>query len=600
MAAAHRSCYKWRPTTIRFFAATMGIPQLNTPGCSRYQVFKKIKLRAQRPEIAAGIRSEYNVIDVVARVLAARGFLLNQELHNFINPTLKEGLPAPDTLKNLREACALIASVHRAGKPIAICCDFDVDGLSGGSLVHSFFLANGIASKVFVPDRFADGYGLHERVVREIAAAGFGLLLTIDFGTTNSKELEVARSLGLKSVVVDHHHTGGSVPCADVFVNPQQDGCGFAGKILCAAGLAWYLVVGLKAELKLEGADARSYLDLACLGTICDMVPLIGANRIIAKRGLELLGVSKRPGLQALRNVAGMKSVVGCTDVSFGIGPRLNAAGRIENGNLVIELLTTKDSVRADKIARQLNELNLERQEIEGSVREQAIRMIEDSGGPTPGLVVWDESFHTGVIGIVAQRLVETFYRPAAVMGVDAEGIFKGSVRGIKGISVVETLASLKDLLIKYGGHDGAGGFSISADRLEDFREAFVAECERRLKSVETVPYAEADTEVQLTEMNLDLVEKLKNLAPFGMGNAAPQLLIKNLKVMDIRQLKGMHLKVLLSDGTRYLSGLMWRQSDHPFLRQNAKVNIVCRADSSTYQGATEVVANLQAVEAAG
>lgn len=577
----------------------MGIPHQSPGSVSRFQVFKGIKIREQKPEVADIIRAQRKVSSVVARILAARGFEANEDLQHFINPTLKEGLPPPQNLKNLKEACELIAEIHRHGKSIAICCDFDVDGLSGGSLVYSFFLSNGIRSKVFVPDRFADGYGLNERVVREIAAAGFGLLLTIDFGTTNSKELEIAKSLGLSTIVVDHHHTGGAVPSADVFVNPQQEGCGFAGKILCAAGLAWYLIVGLKNELNLTEADARSYLDLACLGTICDMVPLIGANRIIAKRGLEMLGTSKRPGLQALRNVAGMKSVIGCSDVSFGIGPRLNAAGRIENGDLVVELLTTKDSVRADKIARQLNDLNLERQSIESSVREQAIKMIENSGGPKPGLVVWNEEFHTGVIGIVAQRLVEAFYRPAAVMGVDTNGIYKGSVRGIKGLSVVETLASIKDVLIKYGGHDGAGGFSVEASRLEEFRDAFISECEKRLKSCDVVPFAEADTEVSLTEINLDIVNELKTLAPFGMGNAAPLLLIKNLKVSDVRQLKGMHLKLLFTDGKSYIPGLMWRQSEHPLLYTNSKVNIVCRAESSTYQGNTELVANLQAVEAA-
>ena len=278
---------------------------------SSSKVVKRIRLRSHDPKIAASITSELGTDPVVGRILAARGFVPGEDLKNYLNPTLRSGLPDPMQLKNLKEASEAIVACHRSGKSIAICCDFDVDGLSGGSVVHDFFNAAGVSSKVFVPDRFVDGYGLHERVVRQIAADGFGLLLTIDFGTTNVKELTVAKELGLSTVVVDHHHISDSPPPADVFINPHQKGCGFANGIASAAGLAWYLVLGLSKELKVPGVDAKNYLELACLGTICDMVPLIGVNRVIAKRGLEALSESKRPGLRALRNVIGVKGNVG-------------------------------------------------------------------------------------------------------------------------------------------------------------------------------------------------------------------------------------------------------------------------------------------------
>lgn len=561
-------------------------------------VHKQIKIRAQQPENAAAIKSEMKLNDVTARILAARGYKVDQTLKHFLNPTLKEGLPDPSCLKGLKEACSLIKQVHDSGKAIAICCDFDVDGLSGGSLVHDFLNSIGVKSQVFVPDRFVDGYGLNENAVKQIAASGnFGCLLTIDFGTTNVKELTLAHELGLKTIVVDHHHLAADPPAVDVFINPHRKDCNFAGKILCAAGLAWYLVIGLKNEFAITSFDSRVYLEIACLGTICDMVPLIGANRVIAKRGLELLSESKRYGLRSLKNVIGIRGAVGCSDVSFGIGPRLNAAGRLVHGNQVVELLTTKDSVKADKIARDLHELNLERQEVENTVKQAAIKIIESRGELEHGLVVWDAEFHTGVIGIVAQRLVETFYRPSAVMGVDSPGIFKGSVRGIKGLSVVETLAACSEHLIKFGGHDGAGGFSVKESDLEKFRKAFVSECKKRLKKIEAVPYAEADTVATLPEITLDLINELKNLAPFGVGNPAPQLLIEDLRVVDVRELKGAHLKVVFSDGKRFISGLMWRQSSHPALFVDSKVRMVCRPETNTYMGALEIIANIQAVE---
>lgn len=577
----------------------MAIPAFrNEPASSR--VNKGIRLKPQNPEAADAIAKELKTNPVVARILAARGFSPGEELANYISPTLSKGLPDPSRLKNLAQAAKLIGDVHREGGKVAICCDFDVDGLSGGSVVHDFFNSAGVASKVFVPDRFVDGYGLSEKTVREIAAQGFKLLLTIDFGTTNVKEILTAKALGLKTVVVDHHHISADPPPADVFINPHQEGCGFAKGIACAAGLAWYLVVALKRELQATDVDAKRYLDLACLGTICDMVPLVGLNRVIAKRGLEILSETNRPGLRALRNVIGIKGNVGCGDVSFGIGPRLNAAGRIVHGELVVELLTTKESAVADKLARQLNELNAERQEVENSVKQEAIKIVESRGSLDWGLVVWNPEFHTGVIGIVAQRLVEHFYRPSAVMGMDTPGVFKGSVRGIKGFSVVDALGACSEHLMKFGGHEGAGGFSVKEENLESFKKAFVDACQKRLEKIEVVPFVDADTETTLDEVTIDLVHELAALAPFGMGNPAPMVLLRNLRVREVKELKGAHLKASFSDGKRFISGVMWRQPSHPALKPNNIVDIVCRPDLNTFNGTTELQANLQAVQSSG
>jgi single-stranded-DNA-specific exonuclease len=580
----------------------MAIPAFKNEPSASSRVNKKIRVKEHDASVADAITSEMKTNPVVGRILAARGYTPGPELESYLEPTLKNGLPDPSKLMNLAAAAKLIADVHRSGGAVAICCDFDVDGLSGGSVVHDFLNAAGVSSKVFVPDRFVDGYGLNEKTVRDIAEQGFKALLTIDFGTTNVNEILVAKALGLKTVIVDHHHISAPPAPADVFVNPHQEGCGFAKGVACAAGLAWYLVVALKRELQgeskeVQAIDARGYLDLACLGTICDMVPLVGLNRVIAKKGLELLSETRRPGLRALRNVIGIKGNVGCSDVSFGIGPRLNAAGRIVHGELVVDLLTTKDSNKADKLARQLNDLNAERQNVEQAVKQEAISLVEKSGGPDWGLVVWNPEFHTGVIGIVAQRLVEHFYRPSAVMGMDTPGVFKGSVRGIKGFSVIETLAACRDHLMKFGGHEGAGGFSVKEENLETFKKKFVAECKKRLEKLEVVPFVDADTETNLNEITVDLVNELSSLAPFGMGNPAPTVLLKNLRVVEVKQLKGLHLKALFSDGKRFISGVMWRQPSHPSLKPNNQVDIVCRPEVSTFNGTIELQANLQAVQ---
>jgi single-stranded-DNA-specific exonuclease len=575
----------------------MALPQQNTYTDIKL-AYKTIKLRAQRKEIAAEIATSFKLSPVAARVLAARGYKADDTLRHYLSPTLKEGLPEPGKLKGLKDACLRVNEVSQAGGKIAICCDFDVDGLSGGAQLCHFLSTAGIEAKVFVPDRFEDGYGLNEKMVETIAEQGYRLLITIDYGTTNTKELTLAKKLGLSTIVIDHHHVGEAKPPCDVFVNPNQRGCGFADRILCASGLTWYFLMGLRQILpSAKEIDVRSYLDLACLGTICDMVPLVGANRVIAKRGLEILAQSSRPGILALKQIIGIKDSVSCFDVSFGIGPRLNAAGRMVHGDVVIELLTTSNNSSAQRIARELNALNLKRQDTEQAVKARALEEIQERGSMPAALVVWDESFHTGVIGIVAQRLVESFYRPAVVLGVDKEGVFKGSVRGVKGFSVVEALAAVGEHLIKYGGHDGAGGLSVAAENIQSFAEAFIQECETRLEHITKHPVAEADTEAVLEEVTLDLVQELKGFAPFGVGNPGPLLLLKGVTITDVRVLKDTHLKIILSDGKRLLTGMLWRQPEHPAVAKGKKVNVVCRPDTNTFQGVTSLQATIEAVE---
>ncbi|RMG45360.1 MAG: hypothetical protein D6719_00315, partial [Candidatus Dadabacteria bacterium] len=248
---------------------------------------------------------------------------------------------------------------------------------------------------------------------------------------------------------------------------------------------------------------------------------------------------------------------------------------------------------------RKLNKLNQERQDTEARIKEISVKRVK-AGGELPwGIAVWDADFHTGVIGIVAQRLVETFYRPAAVMGADVAGVYKGSVRGIKGFSVIETLEALSEYLIKFGGHEGAGGFSIAADRVLEFAEAFNEECKKRLDDIETEPSAVADTESSLSEINRELVSELQAFAPFGIGNPSPLLLVRNLKVMDVKILKDAHLKVTFSDGSRYICGLMWYKTGHPALLTGARVDVVAKPDTNTFNGITELQLHLHAVERA-
>ena len=565
--------------------------------------FKKIRLKDQRKEEAEKISSSYGISPVVSRILAARGFSIGADLENFLNPTLQSSLPAPEKLKNNISAAQLIARHAAQGNSVAICSDFDVDGLSSSALLANFLQEAGIKHETFVPDRFSEGYGLNERIVRAASESGHKLLVALDYGTSNIKEFEIARELGLQTIVIDHHHlsSSGAPPC-DIFVNPHQPGCGFASAAMCTAGLAFYLLIALRKQIPAAAdIDLRNYLDLCCLGTICDMVPLLGVNRLFALKGLEILSTSKRVGLKALKDVSGISNEVSGYHVGFGLGPRINAAGRMLSGSAVIELLTTEDSIKAKKIATQLNKLNTERQDVEARMKEQAINKILKHPELPYGLAVWDSSYHTGVIGIVAQRLVEYFYRPAIVMGSD-QGRFKGSVRGVSGFSVVATLQKMERFFTKFGGHTAAGGFSLKNDNVEEFAQAWNSECHEFFKNNPEAlyPHISADTEVNFAELDTVLCEELQKLSPFGMGNPGPQLLVKNLKVKDVQLIKAKHLKATLTEGQRYLPALMWQTARHPQLFSGSNIDIICKPEINAFQSQKNIQLILQAVAAAG
>jgi single-stranded-DNA-specific exonuclease len=558
---------------------------------------KKIALANTCEKSATEIINNFPLSLIAAKILLNRGIKNKEEVAIYLKPSLRAGLPIPSNIEGIHLATQLIEEAIKFDHKVAICCDFDVDGLSSGSMLAVCLRKLQIETHVFVPDRFTEGYGLNNSIIQRAKEKGCQLLITLDFGTSNREELLYAKSLGFRSIVIDHHHVPSGHEPVDVFINPQKKSCGFADGLLCAAGLTWYFIAALRSHLKTSAYDPREFLDLACLGTICDMVPLTKVNRVIVKKGLELLEGTNRVGLNALKNVAGIKARVTAYDVSFGLGPRINAAGRIKNGDIITELLTTEDQKNAVKIADKLNRLNSERQESEEKVRLRAIKSVESKVSLPAGIVVWHPDFHTGVIGIVAQRLVEHFYRPSIVLGADSKGLFKGSVRGIKDLSVIEVLEEVKDILLKFGGHAAAGGLTVKEENLTLLELRFAEVCERRLNKFELVPEVEADAEIKISEITIDLIEELEKFAPFGMGNRNPILFSRNLQVENVFCLKDKHLKVIFTDNNHKLSGIFWRCSEHPSLFIGNRVNIAYRPEINSYSGFTNIQANLQAVE---
>lgn len=565
---------------------------------SKFHRHKRIKLREGEDECARAIEAHYGMSPIVSGILAARGYRVGPALDSFLHPTLKSGLPFPNQLKGLEAACGLLNDTIRARVPIAVACDFDVDGLSGGSQLYALLRNVGNDVHLFVPDRFKDGYGLNLSMVDEAHRRGCGLLVTIDFGTKNAKELQYAASLGMRSIVIDHHHVGASDVPVDIFINPQQSDCGFANRLLSASGLVWYLIAGMKKYIEdLHSFDPRDYLDLACLGTICDMVPLQGANRVLAKKGLDHLAKTPRKGLKKLLELVGSKGTPGTYEVAFGIGPRVNAAGRMLHGGIVVELFTTDDSLRAAELAHKLNDLNARRQKEERGVLKNAMERVSRAEELSEGISVWSPDFHTGVLGIVAQRLVEQFHRPSAVMGMDEPGVYKGSVRGVPGMSVISVLEQISDILLKYGGHEGAAGFAVPEEMVQEFQSRFAAACASAIDPQSACPLVTADTEVQLDGLTYQLLKELELFSPCGVGNKRPVLLTRKLVVERVQTLKDAHLRVTFSDGKRSLEGLFWKCVQHPAIYPRAVVNIAYKPELNTFSGTTKIQAQLEAVE---
>lgn len=549
------------------------------------------------------LAKRYGVSRLCALFLAARGLLEESTVKNFLAPTLREGLPSPTELKNLEAAARRILHSIKNREKMVVFSDFDVDGISAAAQLVPYLRALGAEVAHYAPNRFTEGYGLSKAAVQIIAENGAKLLITVDCGATSHDAIEFAKTRHkLPVIVLDHHQMHGESP-ADILVNPAQPGCGFTEHKLCAAGIVWFLLIALRKESPDNAQDPKEYLDLAALGTICDMVPLIGPNRVLAARGVELIRDSKRPGIVALKAVSRVSGRISAGSVSFGLGPRINAAGRLADASLAFELLTTADLSRAQVLAEQIDRLNEERKTVEERVKLRCLELLADEVDSLSALSVFDPTFHAGVIGIVAQRLVEIFNKPAAVMspgqmlvGKKSVVVVKGSVRSIRGFHVAEALQALSELLISHGGHSEAGGFSITEENIPQFKQAFSELAEKAVPTSARTRIIHADGEVAFKQLDYTAVTELERLQPFGIGNPSPIFVTPNVTVESVSQVGERNLKVRFNDGEFSLTGLFWRVDSHELLQRGERVNVAFTPELNSYQGVTSVQLNIKEV----
>ena len=559
---------------------------------------------------ALKISSELQVDSIIAKLLVLRGITTPEDAKAFLRPTLREHLPNPSNLEGAEKAIKIILDAVINKRFITIFSDFDVDGITSGTQLWTILAASGARVRYYVPDRIKEGYGLSTYAVEKLAEEKTELLITLDCGITSTPEVTRAKELGMEVIVIDHHELPDLLPPADVIVNPKQTTCGFNGEQLATAGIIWLLGIPLgkalqKALPEQKIPSSKELLDLAALGTICDMVPLRSVNRLIASRGVELIQKNPRIGLQALMEIASIPSGkrFACSHIAFGIGPRLNAAGRIDDASLGFSLLTEKSLGDAKTYAKKINDLNNKRKTLETHVKDTCIDLAEElteTLGATPfGYVLHDESFHVGVIGIAAQRMVESLGKPAAVLGPSEDlEVYKGSVRAVTGFHVANCLKDLSYLLEGHGGHAAAGGFSIKKENIEEFQHAF------HDKVVETfpegVPKKEVrfDLEIDFSEVTIDLVKQIQLLAPFGMGNHSPVFKTTDIEIEHVQVIGENHIKTSLIQNKNVRSAIGWRMFGNPLFLVGNKIDATYSLELNTYKGVTSVQIILKDISA--
>jgi single-stranded-DNA-specific exonuclease len=558
---------------------------------------KRWLLKPVDEELVARHVEVLQISPLLARILILRGLENPADARRYLSSSLRADLPSPFEMADMGTGVERIVAALKKKDRIAIWADYDVDGTTGAAVLVSFLREIGADPVYHVPHRIDEGYGLNMEGLRRLRERGAGLVVTVDCGISNAAEIDEARRLNLDVVVVDHHLPPAELPRAVAVINPQRRDCQFPDKGLCAAGLAFYLVIGLRAKLREAGwfvdstvPDIRRYLDIVALGTIADMVPLRGVNRTLIRRGLMELGSSTRPGLVALKQVANLPSgEVSAGQVGFQLGPRINAAGRVDCGLKVVELLTTDSSEIALRIAEELETHNRERRAIEGEVLEQALRQAEErvSSGDCYSLVLGREGWHPGVLGIVASRVVERFYRPTVVIGFH-DGMGKGSARSIRGFHMVDGLQRCADHLEKFGGHEYAGGLSLREEQFAAFSAVFESVTRESLAPQDLIPLLEIDAALEFSQIGFSLMRAIQSLKPFGVGNPEPLFLSHGVEVAERRLFSG-GARHRLRQGNQIMTGVSFGVGENFGLAPGSKVDLAYRLGENEWNGTKSV-----------
>ncbi len=505
---------------------------------------KKWIVRSADPEISSRLAAEMNMSPVLARVLVNRGITDPDSARHYLYGTIKD-LHDPFKLKDMKSAAERVRRALQKKERILVYGDYDADGVTSCALLHRVFTSCGGNVSCYIPHRVDEGYGMNLEACRYIRKTGFGLVITVDCGIGSLEEVKFLREAGIDVIVTDHHQPRENLPKAYSVINPWRSDCSYPYKELAGVGLAFKLAQAV------TGEDLDEYLDLVALGTVSDVAPLTGENRLMVRRGLEVLTNTDKHGLAALIEVVRLqKKQLQASHLGFILGPRINAVGRVGSAEKALNLLLSLNREESLVLATELDGHNRERQQIELKTFKQAMAQAEEINFKhSHTVVLHDDSWHPGVIGIVASRIAEKFYRPTILIAT-GNGKGKGSGRSIRNFHLFDALCKCKHLLEEFGGHEKAAGLSIQKENLADFKDFFNKTAQEVLTAEDFIPQIITDMEIPLSALSEGLIQEIERCAPFGQGNPSPVFISHDLKLRgQPKALRNNYFKLWLTDG---------------------------------------------------
>ena len=554
---------------------------------------KKWEIYQTNEEKVEELQEKYKLNRLLSTLLTNRGITKEAEITKFLNPK-RSDFYDPFGMPEMEKAVERILKAIENKEQIIIYGDYDVDGITSVTVLKSFLEERGIQVNVYIPNRLNEGYGLNKTAVEEIVKQGNKLMITVDCGITAVEEVEYAKTFGIETIVTDHHEPAEELPKAIAVVDAKRKDNKYECRNLAGVGVVFKLIQALSIKLGLDPKEYLKYLDIVCVGTISDIVPLTDENRVIVKLGLKLVEQTKNLGLKEILQSCGY-SKINSTTISFGVAPRINACGRMGHQEEALNLLLSKEGNEVKELTQKINEYNKTRQEIEKNIYNEAVEQIEKEGLDTKNtIVVSGKGWHHGVIGIVSSKITELYFKPSILL-CEEDGECKGSGRSIPGFDLHEALMECNDTIDKFGGHAMAVGININKEKVEEFKEEF-EKIAKEKEVYKIIPILNLDAEIKLDDVNKEMVDSLKELEPFGEANKMPIFAFRNLKIDSIRSLSdGKHLRLSVKDNKNIINAIGFNMGAlADTYRIGDRVDIAGNLEINSFNGVDSIQINIK------
>ena len=539
------------------------------------------------------LQEKYKINKLLATILVNRGIMEEEQIEKFLKPK-RSDFYNPYGMPDMNIAVERIMKAIENKEKTIIYGDYDVDGITSVTVLKSFLEERGLHVGVYIPNRLEEGYGLNKKAVEYIAEQKYSLMITVDCGISAVEEVEYANQLGIETIVTDHHEPGNELPNAIAVVDAKRKDNQYQCRNLAGVGVVFKLIQAIGIKMGLEEKEYLKYLDIVCIGTISDIVPLTDENRVIVKLGLKLVEQTRNLGLKSILQSSGYNKIDSVT-IYFGKAPRINACGRMGHQEEALNLFLSKDINEVNELTQKLNEYNKTRQEIEKRIYKDATTQIEEQGLANKNtIVLMGKNWHHGVIGIVASKITEMYFKPSILL-CEEDDLGKGSGRSIPGFDLYEALTECKESINRFGGHAMAVGINVKKDKLEEFKEK-LEQISKEKNIEEIVPILKIDAQISLDEINKEMVNSLKKLEPFGEENKNPLFVFKNLKIDSIRALsEGKHLKLTLKDNKNIVNAIGFNLGDFANeYRIGDKIDVVGNLEINSFNGVDNIQINIK------